>query len=216
MAFRLVYLCKHCIMKTLFFTLSIILSFSLISCKKDTTTDPSLRKSNTVQPMKYIMDNGKIADSLINTYGEAVELGIKFKSSSGGTIYELGLKSPIKGNFPVSIWEVSTKKLLATVNVNTEKDEFTYAAINPLTIKAKTEYVISFNNYDKGESQRYYVAQNINRNNVYPFYAYGIEFLDFRVSSSTSTKFPMITPDFEQVNVPGILDFKIEFTGSSN
>ena len=175
-----------------------------------------LKKSKGVQPLSYIMNNQKIADSLINNYGEAVELGIRFKSSSQGIISELGLKSPVNGTFPVSIWEASTKKLLATVNVNTQKDEFTYASISPLTIKANTEYVISFNNYDKGENQRYYKAQNHNRENVYPFYAYGIEFLDFRVSSSTTTKFPTITPDFEQVNIPGVLDFRIELSNNSN
>lgn len=203
-------------MRTLIFTLSIILSFSIISCKKDTTTDTALRKSTMVQPMKYTMDQTKIADSLINKYGEAYELGIRFKSSSEGIIYELGLKSPVEGKYPVSIWEASTKKLLATVNVSTEKDEFTYASIAPLNIKANTEYVISFNNHNNGENQRYYLAQNKKREYIYPFYAYGIEFLDFRVSSSTSTKYPTITPDYEQVNVPGVLDFKIDFVSNSN
>lgn len=204
-------------MKTLIYTLAILLSFSVISCKKDSlNSDNSLRKGKGVLPLSYVMDNKKVVDSLINNYGEAYELGIRFKSSSQGIISELGLKSPVNGTFPVSIWEASTKKLLATVNVNTQKDEFTYASISPLTIKANTEYVISFNNYDKGENQRYYKAQNHNRENVYPFYAYGIEFLDFRVSSSTTTKFPTITPDFEQVNIPGVLDFRIELSNNSN
>jgi hypothetical protein len=204
-------------MKTLIFTLSIILTFSIISCKKDSTTNEnSLKKSKGVQPLSYIMNNQKIADSLINNYGEAVELGIRFKSSSNGIINQVGLKSPVIGQFPVTIWEVSTQKLLATVNVNTKENEFSYSSITPLNIQANTEYVISFNNYDKGESRRYFVAQNRNREDIYPFYAYGIEFLDFRVSSSTSTKFPTIIPAYQQVNIPGILDFEIEFTGNSN
>lgn len=204
-------------MKTLIYTLAVLLSFSMISCKKDSLdSDNSLKKSKGVQPLSYVMNNQKIADSLINNYGEAVELGIRFKSSADGIIHQVGLKSPVNAQFPVTIWEASTQKLLATVNVDTKKDEFTYASISPLNIKANTEYVISFNNYNKGESQRYYIAQNRKREDIYPFYAYGIEFLDFRVSSSTSTKFPTITPEYQQVNIPGILDFSIEFTGNSN
>lgn len=203
-------------MRTLIFTLSIILSFSLISCSKDSPNDITLRTSKGIQPISYVMENQKIADSLINNYGEACELGIRFKSSAEGIIHELGLKSPVNGLFPVSIWEVSTKKLLTTAYLKTEKDKFVYASISPLTIAANTEYVISFNNFDQGESQRYYIAQSVDRKNIYPFYAYGIEFMDFRISSSTSTKYPTITPDYEQVNVPGVLDFKIDFVSNSN
>ncbi len=205
-------------MKANIFTLMTVLSFFILSCSKDNPVNlPAELQNKTVQPLRQVIDSKAVVDSLNNFYGGVHELGIRFRSSANGIIKELGLYSPVEGTFPVSVWDMETQTRLATVSITTKANEFVYEPISNLKIDANKEYVISFHNNKDGSGQRYYLARHKSGKKLYPFSAYGIEFLDFRYRSGNESKFPIGVAELEQDNLPGILDFKIELgSGSSS
>lgn len=198
-------------MKANIFTLVTVLSLFIFSCSKDNSVNlPAELKNKTVQPLKQIIDTKTVVDSLDNFYGGIHELGIRFRSSVDGIIKELGLYSPVDGTFPVSVWDMETQTKLASVMVTAKANEFVYQPISDLKIDARKEYVISFHNDKGGVGQRYFLGRHKSGKKIYPFSAYGIEFLDFRYRSGSESRFPVGVAELEQDNLPGILDFKIE------
>lgn len=204
-------------MSRLFYIWIIGIAVLISSCSKDPEINKVLNSNaRLVQPIKYIEEHSNKIDTLVNFYGGVHELGLRFRSDQAGIIHEVGLKTPNSGKFTVTIWDMESQEILRTILVNTVSDQFIYQTIPSLAIDANKEYVISFNTFHAGEGQRFYQARKKSGERLYPFSAYGIHFLDFRYRSGSETKFPIGVGDLEQDLIPGLLDFKIEFSSIVN
>jgi|GEM_PF-5556471 len=213
----------------------LLLSFSFTACKKDAleelppVTDntgnngnPGGHTGNTDDndntpygtPVKDLIRNKNIIDSLFVYKGGNYELGVRFYSSANHVITHLGCYAPVKGTLKVSLWDFDTKTLLATTSINADSTSFVYGRIPEIAIQAGKSYMLSFNNNISQTAQEYLVGTSAQRQPIYPLRSGDFIFDGTYFQSSYIPVFPANMVANEQINFPGIVDLRYKLTNA--
>lgn len=200
---------------TYFRLLTLVLSLTLLSCKKEKTKEPDPPADNLETPLKTAVEAKSPADTIYSQAGSSANFGYKFKSNTEGTIRKLGCRMPVNGTYTVTLWNFSNGLPLAQAMVTvTSAGQFAYASISPaVAITANTSYVISVNNSSSGTAQPYYqMFKKPNTSiNIYPFSKGRITIEEPLYKGGAANSMPNMNNMSDFPFIRGIADFEIDF-----
>lgn len=185
----------------------------LIGCGKDKTT------TKTENPVKLALAS-KVAIDSVNGFEipGSFEQGNKIYFSKAGTVTKLGCRMYNKGTYTVTLWDFTTKNLIASTTVTvSDSTQFSYNSISPVSIVANTRYVISVNTSSGAGPKGYWLffkktSPGVISTNIYPFTSGSVTYEDFREKATSTTAFPDASSAFGQRFVAGVPDLQFEYT----
>ncbi len=167
---------------SIFFILFFVMTTQL-SCKKDKSVTPT---QTEVKPIQNTELRTTYYYRTLNTgYTTSYEHGITFSSNAKGKITKVGGKVPKAGNYRITVWDDSSKAVLATTYADLDSLSYKYVSITPISVPANKRFVVSINVLKD--------AFEIRDNSVYdfmPFYADGITIHYYSDAKTSLQTFP--------------------------
>jgi Domain of unknown function (DUF4082) len=167
-----------------FFLLVVLIN----ACKKDETTTPAAKPSET--PVSTLISE---SDWKLTAYpASQYELGYVFSASSAGKITQLGVQMAAPGVYTVSVWDGDSKTLLRQKAVEqTSPSKFSTAAVDELVLVKDKKYVVSINSVVGGVKKGYNGLAKIgSTTNIFPISRGSIIIQKSVYSSSAVPVFP--------------------------
>jgi len=140
--------------KLILLLLLLVVVFSCTKTKINTVTT-TINDTTTVTtidtpfqtPIKTIVAQGILVDTIRTVPATGTEIGSEFYTSDTGTVSQLGGLFIAKNvAFTVTLWDVATESILAQANVTTtDTTKFAYTTITPIHLSANKLYMISYN-----------------------------------------------------------------------
>lgn len=196
-------------MKKTFYAAVLLLTIGIAatSCKKDNT--PKIKTEN---PAKATIAAALVVDSAALSFDGSWEFGQKLYFSKNGKITKLGCRMGNKGSFRVSLWDFTTKNLIAATTVNvTDTTQFIYNTVADIAVTANTRYVISLNTTEGATYRQYWAFfKKSNTAIIFPYTTGSVTYESNQYSSSTSSVFPLI--EYKTRFILGVPDFQFEYT----
>ena len=168
-------------------TLFLLIGMAATSCKKES-------KIIEEHPMQKITTEKSIVDSFHLFSNNNWEFGEKLYFSKNGKITKLGCMMANQGSFRVSLWDFTTKNLIAATTINvTDTTKYTYNSVSPIDVTANTRYVLSINNTSGGEQKLYYIARKRSNlsGNLFPFTSGSVTYEKHHETNSAISVFPL-------------------------
>jgi hypothetical protein len=187
-----------------------LIALVIFSCKKNATSN-----LKTETPIQATVESKLVVDTSVAFANSSWEFGNKFYSSRNGNITKLGCKMGSIGNFRVTLWDFTTKNLIAATTISiTDSSMFVYNSISPVAITANTRYLVSMNNTSGAVHKNYNLYYSKNAPNVsrYPFTSGSITFENVQESNSAVSVFPEAVNVFSQPYIIGLADFQFEYS----
>ncbi|HNF48586.1 MAG TPA: DUF4082 domain-containing protein [Chitinophagales bacterium] len=182
---------------SIFFILFLVMTTQL-SCKKDKSVTPTQTEVKPIQNTE--LRTTYYNRTLNNGYTTSYEHGITFSSNAKGKITKVGGKVPKAGNYRITVWNDSSKAVLATTYADLDSLSYKYVSITPISVPANKRFVVSINVLKD--------AFEIRDNSVYdfmPFYADGITIHYYSDAKTASQTFPdRFTYTYK---IAGLVDF---------
>jgi len=170
-------------MKTKLFLLSLVV-VAVLSCSKTKVNTVTVTHDTTVttidtpfqNPVKAIIQQGILVDTIANINAPGTEIGTEFYTSDTGTVSQLGGLFETKNiAYTVTLWDVATTTALAQTSVTTtDTTKFAYAAISPIHLSANKLYIISYNS---GAHGTLFPSLKVGGNLSFPYSIGNITFL---------------------------------------
>lgn len=127
--------------KVSFFATLLLLSLTLLYCKKDTTVDPTPER-----PFFEFFKESALKIDTVAVAADTWEYGFVFHPLKNGNITDLGLKLPTTGDFTVTLWDLSgsTPVMLKqkTILSSVKHNEF-YTEFAPVALTKGNKYGVS-------------------------------------------------------------------------
>jgi hypothetical protein len=187
--------------------ITIALTSLIWSCKKD---QPEISKPEAMgeKVLENLLEHNEIVDTFLLANANELEIGMRFYSSTPGKITHIGCKMPSAGKYNVSLWDYSSKQLLASAILENYPDKFTYADITDVPAITNQRFVISLHNVAEGAKRPYYVSRKKSSSaSIYPFTAGNIVFEALHSKVSVVSVFPDVVTQGNQSLIGGYPDF---------
>jgi hypothetical protein len=178
-----------------------------ISCKKTETKTVTNKVTitdtvtATESPLKSVITQQILLDSVEIDNGGPFEQGNTFYSSEDGVISKLGLISPVDSTYKVTLWDATADTVIVSANVHcTDSLHFFYTAITPVHILANTLYLISANTAGGGAANNYnfyYYELQTGNPLAYPYAIGDITFTSCIWIAASGTVYPTNNDNYE-------------------
>lgn len=187
--------------KLIYTALGMAVLLAINACSESGGTTPTPTPSAEIKPIQLTESRtiyySRYTDNGLST---SYEHGITFSSNKNGKITQLGGKVPASGNYRMTVWDDSSKAILASTNVALDSLSYKYTAITPVDIIANKKYVVSINVLKAA----FYLKDNLNYEFM-PMYESGITIHYYNDAKTSAQTFPNRTPNTYKIY--GLPDF---------
>jgi hypothetical protein len=127
----------------------------IAACKKEKHNEQQNSVSKT--PVKAIVDRKSPADTIYEFNYVQANYGLKFHTTSNGSITKLGCRMPSPGTYTVTLWDFVSHNQLAQASVNVSNpSDFTYVSITSVAISDLDVCMVSVNSASGGTPKPYF------------------------------------------------------------